>query len=621
MEPNLKNIATDNKTALENDIAVGLFQKIKPFAAPGSIKTQGLELKNPKITNFSNARLFTFKFINSNEIVTIAFDAADGIIVKISDSLSKNSNFYKFTDAINDLADQYEGLNVNISRQGGDNSPVDTVMENKLYGSNKISYQDIDNSRIVIKHKNPINITNPLARCQQIESIFIENSQGERFKYPLRHLNGARALARHVESGGVPYDSIGQHIIGLSEELSALRKYKNYVGRNAALSESMTDINVRVVERIDQVKKQLGSLQKPNYYKTFVESFSGNNDITVPQKVLNDWIERLTVRTFNEELNSVFPYLYRLIDENDMPLKQLTPDDLLVSESETISTIASKKYQDPETAFTLFVEDLASDTIDVHELKNILDQEGTSEIGLANITAIELEDVIKDAEFPDFIKRLPPELDLNAAIESYIKHQYRDQKIKLDKYLNALGFNDSENPVDTEMSNEPETTDTPVKESSRIAQRHFDRMRLRRALKRARMAGAKLESVLDFGNSTKSIGEILEDFDLDPSDVGYDSVSPVDQMIEFASGFYNREDENFTKGATGVYTVVEKAYKSGKFPGATDDDLLAVKQKLEQLDPPSEPNTQSTELERIRNLAGLDSREQRLGEIIGSMSI
>ena len=55
MEPNLKNIATDNKTALENDIAVGLFQKIKPFAAPGSIKTQGLELKNP---NYLSIRWF-----------------------------------------------------------------------------------------------------------------------------------------------------------------------------------------------------------------------------------------------------------------------------------------------------------------------------------------------------------------------------------------------------------------------------------------------------------------------------------------------------------------------------------------------------------------------------------
>jgi hypothetical protein len=161
-----------------------------------------------------------------------------------------------------------------------------------------------------------------------IESIYVENAEGERFKYPYKHLNGARALAEHLKAGGNPYDSIGQHITSLSEELAQLRKFKNYVGRNATLSEAMNDINNSVNERIDVVKKEVQSLQRPSYYQQFAESFTANESQDIPEEILNDWIDRLTIRTFNEELKTAFPYIYRLVGEN-IAVRELTPDDVL----------------------------------------------------------------------------------------------------------------------------------------------------------------------------------------------------------------------------------------------------------------------------------------------------
>ena len=59
-------------------------------------------------------------------------------------------------------------------------------------------------------------------RTQKIGKIYIESAGGERFKYPFKHLSGARAMASHVAEGGKPYDEFGKHIVGLSEEMSKI---------------------------------------------------------------------------------------------------------------------------------------------------------------------------------------------------------------------------------------------------------------------------------------------------------------------------------------------------------------------------------------------------------------
>jgi hypothetical protein len=169
-----------------------------------------------------------------------------------------------------------------------------------------------------------------------IESIYIESAEGERFRYPTRHLNGARALAMHVANGGTSYDTIGQHIIGLSEELSKLRQFKNYTQRNG-LSEALSDVSERVLSRIDTIKEQISKLQRQSYYADFKESFEPNQEMPIPEETVNQWVDALTIRTFNEELKSVFPYIYRLVDQP----KELAYEDL-VDEAEEVCDTCEK---------------------------------------------------------------------------------------------------------------------------------------------------------------------------------------------------------------------------------------------------------------------------------------
>ena len=203
-----------------------------------------------------------------------------------------------------------------------------TMNESKLYGTSTISYQKIGEARIMIKHTESINQESATGRTQKIGKIYIESPDGERFKYPYKHLSGARAMARHVAEGGNAYDDFGKHIVGLSEEMGKLRKFKNYVGRSAVMAESLEGYMDIVKERISTVKKTIENLQKPNHYKEAFDNFETSVMEDVPSDVAENWIDELTIKQFNEELEDIFPYIYNLVKEGTKA-KELGPDDLV----------------------------------------------------------------------------------------------------------------------------------------------------------------------------------------------------------------------------------------------------------------------------------------------------
>jgi hypothetical protein len=61
--------------------------------------------------------------------------------------------------------------------------------------------------------------------------LFVETTDGERFKLPYNNLRYARAMARHVSEGGNVNDDFGQHITKVAEECSKLRPFKSQMVR------------------------------------------------------------------------------------------------------------------------------------------------------------------------------------------------------------------------------------------------------------------------------------------------------------------------------------------------------------------------------------------------------
>ena len=324
-------------------IALDLYGKIQTRFSDITIGDENANVLSKK-TDIPKARFFEFEYKEDGEdigTVAITLDTDDGIVIEVSGDIveKQHPGAFKFIRSFRKFA-KNRLLNYDVQRMGKSNLDKrdyqfrakvkdNTIMENKLFGTARISYQDLGEARLVIKHSQPVNTELAAGRTMHIDSIYVENSAGERFRYPTKHINGARALAEHIKHGGHPYDGIGMHICGLSEELASLRKFKNYVGRQTQLSEAMGEVTSKVIERIESVKKEIHNLQRSAYYEQFAESFKSQDEQLIPEAVMDDWIDRLTIRTFNEEMKSVFPYIYRLVDGTQLPVKELTPDDML----------------------------------------------------------------------------------------------------------------------------------------------------------------------------------------------------------------------------------------------------------------------------------------------------
>ena len=331
MTPNLDQVAKE------------LYGKIQTRFPDIKIADETAQVLSKK-TDIPNARFFEFEYKEHGEVlgtIAIALDEDDGIVIQAGgDLVDKDTNethhgAYKFIRSFRDFA-RRNMLNFEVNNMGKSNldqrdyefnakSGEEQMMESKMFGTSKVSYQDLGETRLVVRHSQPVNPELAAGRTMHIESIYIENAQGERFRYPVRHLNGARAMAQHIAHGGNPYDNIGQHVVSLSEEMAKLRMFKGYVSRTPVVSEAMGEVNDKVIERIEQVKKEIHQLQRPAYYEEFAESFSPVGAQEIPEDIMLDWVDRLTERSFKEELKDVFPYIYKLVAETN----EINPEDIL----------------------------------------------------------------------------------------------------------------------------------------------------------------------------------------------------------------------------------------------------------------------------------------------------
>ena len=322
-------------------IADELFSKIRgrfPGVTIGD--AEGNVTSEPK-----QARFFEFPFREAKADVgkvSISLSEEDGVVVMHNKDVAENnvskSTWYDFLKELRQFSKK-RLLNFTtrditksnlekrdykyLAQRSGDSN----MTESKLYGTSRISYQDVGEARLIIKHNESIDQTSPTGRNRSIGKIYVESPQGERFMYPFKHLSGARAMARHVAEGGNAYDEFGKHITSLSEELAKLRKFKNYMGRSSVMAESLSEYMDVVKERVMTVKKTIESLQKPKFYAEAFEAFAPVVMEDVPADVAENWIDQLTIRQFNEELSDVFPYIYKLVSEASKA-EDINPDDL-----------------------------------------------------------------------------------------------------------------------------------------------------------------------------------------------------------------------------------------------------------------------------------------------------
>ena len=238
-----------------NNFASDMFNKIR-----GRFTDVEIGNENGTVTNVpEEARFFEFAYKTKGmELgkVSVSLDEENGVTVIVAKDFvngqveSIQDDWYNFLKELRVFAkkrmlkfDVRDINKTNLDKRDYEflavNRTGDNMAESAMYGSNRISYQKIGSARIAIKHSAPINVESASSRRTKIGSIFIESPSGEKFKYPYKHLSGARAMALHVSEGGHAYDDFGKYISGLSEEMSKLRKFNQYVGRSTVMAETL----------------------------------------------------------------------------------------------------------------------------------------------------------------------------------------------------------------------------------------------------------------------------------------------------------------------------------------------------------------------------------------------
>jgi len=182
----------------------------------------------------------------------------------------------------------------------------------KPLGIVKTSYVESPNARLVIKHTKGVNEEVRGSRSRHIHSLFIENSQGERFRFPHRYMGGAKAMAMHVNEGGTPYDAKGEAILSMCEEIASLNKFVRHVQSHKLVNESNSEIVEAVKGKLSELKNTINSLSTLRGYNNF--AVSENNSENTEKSV--DITEKFLYNTFTtEELNDVLSRVGRIVAE------------------------------------------------------------------------------------------------------------------------------------------------------------------------------------------------------------------------------------------------------------------------------------------------------------------
>ncbi|MDB4378539.1 hypothetical protein N9Z41_02085 [bacterium] len=204
------------------------------------------------------------------------------------------------------------------------------TMESKMHGSLRTSYQNIGEVRVVVKHSKPVDEEKRGSRTRQIHSLYVEDTSKQRTRMPYNYLAGARALAQHVNQGGVFEDEFGQHILDMVQEVVDLKKFvKSFRRADNFANEDAYKIIEQARERAIGLNSTLKTLSGPKGYAGYVGQYEPTEE-SIEQADLDEIRTKLVRIQKDNIVDTVLPSLARGIKamniEENMELAQVAGD-------------------------------------------------------------------------------------------------------------------------------------------------------------------------------------------------------------------------------------------------------------------------------------------------------
>jgi hypothetical protein len=176
-------------------------------------------------------------------------------------------------------------------------------------GTKNVSWNGApDSVRLMIRHKRPMGIDE--ARFRQVESLFLETAEGERYKLPFRNLAGGRAMVEHVRQGGRPYDMRGQHIANMVEELNVLSRFRRASHGRVFEGDTANLVNETNVYHAT-MSRTLKGLASSRGYNSYFESWNPA-DITEQDVIIEDIKTLFVQETIDSRIEQALPILARI---------------------------------------------------------------------------------------------------------------------------------------------------------------------------------------------------------------------------------------------------------------------------------------------------------------------
>jgi hypothetical protein len=252
--------------------AVQCFRDPDPEEDDGGVEFSDPSQLDPKDAN---------RFVVVKPEVSVNINGQDGKLELESAGDMFNHPLHKM---LKNLANKTPGLDFDYSlknrsirakSQEHEDIPMAEIAEGlgAMSGSARTSYQPLESVKIIVKHRKPVNEESRGSRSRNIHSIFIQSGE-ERFRLKENSLGAARAMARHVASGGAVYDSVGEQIQEMAKERRQLQDFVRYVSRSGLINETNQQYVEVAQENIQNIARTLTQLTGAKTYATAVENMS-----------------------------------------------------------------------------------------------------------------------------------------------------------------------------------------------------------------------------------------------------------------------------------------------------------------------------------------------------------
>ena len=248
-----------------------------------------------------------------------------------------------------------------------------------LTGTAKRSYENLNKTKLIIRHKGKVDETVPGARSRQIQSLYIENEDGERFKYPLTHLAGARAMMRHVSNGGRPHDEFGEHIVATSEDIAKLNSFSRYVTNKDQLNDNAGDIIEQTKLKLENLRGYMKNLSNQTHYENASKDFKSSEEQILDDETVNKMREKFTMTNLDSRVEDALPIINRIMSELEAPkeeeqVNELEPDaepiDAPVQAPVDHGAVVQSFLNDPDQKLVLRKDDSADKMLKVTKFTN-----------------------------------------------------------------------------------------------------------------------------------------------------------------------------------------------------------------------------------------------------------